>query len=78
MKNLLILNNNLSKYYDVFELFNDLDHETVDLFKRADFDMEDLCDLKTLQFNIYKLDKAIDTKISSIYENVINEGLDNE
>ncbi|QFR42889.1 hypothetical protein [Sulfurimonas xiamenensis] len=68
----------MNKFYDVFEIFQDLDTETVELFGRADFDIEDIHELELLKSNISKLDSAIDEKISSIYNDVMSKGFDNE
>lgn len=66
------------KFYEIFELFKDLDNETVDLFARAEFDIEDVDDLKVLKLNAIELNNLIEKKISDIYVNVIKIGFENE
>jgi len=66
------------KFYEIFELFKDLDNETVDLFARAGFDIEDVDDLRELKLNAIELNNLIDKKISAIYKDVITRGFENE
>jgi len=59
-------------FYDVTEIFEDLDKETIDLFNRKNFDIEDIENLKELKRNLQDLEQEINIKIDEIYYNFIN------
>jgi hypothetical protein len=60
-------------FYDVEEIFSDVDEETLELFTRKKFNINDLVKLRNLKKNLNKLDKEIDNKISLIFEKYIED-----
>jgi hypothetical protein len=60
-------------YYDISEIFEDIDSDTVDLFSRKNFTVEDIGKLKNLQNNLRELDYEIDIKIQNIVKEFIGD-----
>jgi len=60
-------------YYDISEIFEDIDSDTVDLFSRKSFTVEDIGKLKNLQNNLRELDYEIDIKIQNIVKEFIGD-----
>ena len=60
-------------YYDISEIFEDIDSDTVDLFSRKNFTVEDIGKLKNLQNNLRELDYEIDLKIQNIVKEFIGD-----
>lgn len=59
-------------YYDISEhIFEDLDDETVDLFTRKQFKVEDIENLKILKDNLKKLEDEVDKKIYFIIKDLM-------
>lgn len=53
-------------FYEVDEIFTDVDEETLDLFIRKDFSLEDIAKLKNLKMILTELEDEIELKIQNI------------
>ena len=63
----------MDEFYDVTEIFEDLDAETIDLFNRKEFDIEDIYELISLKKNLQELKNQVDIKITEIYTQVVED-----
>ena len=75
MKNLQLLEESNTIFYNVIEDLQDLNNTTLELFENEYFDYEDFDFLKQLKNNTKKLHILIDEKIDSIHEEIINKDL---
>ena len=75
MKNLHLLKESNTVFYNVIEELEDLNTTTLQLFIYEEFDYEDLEFLRHLKNITEKLNILIDKKIDYIHEEIINKDL---
>ena len=61
----------IEKYYEIEEIFEDVDELTIEMFKTHSFEIEDIENLRILKRNLLELVDEIDNKIEEVYNEIV-------